>query len=166
MFVTADQLICHAFGDYVVQSDYMATVKTKSSSAALAHAVSYALCFIPLTCAWTSFGWSPSTWLPSSVRWSALLFICTTHFIIDRWRLARYACWAKNFLAPRHIEVLHPDGHPEAGKSAGWIRNAPWSECSGTGYDSSKPPWMAVWLMIIADNCFHVLCNAAALAWL
>lgn len=155
---TAAQLVAHAFGDFVLQSDWMATEKTKKSTAALAHVLSYTLCFIPLT-------WDPGLQV-STLRWKALLFIAVTHFVIDRWRLARYVCWAKNFLAPRYIEVLHPEGHPDAGKNAGWIRNAPWSECSATGYDSAKPPWMAVWLMIIADNCFHVVCNAAALQWL
>ena len=155
---TAAQLVAHAFGDFVLQSDWMATAKTKKSTAALAHVLSYTLCFVPLA-------WDSGLHL-STLRWKALLFIAATHFIIDRWRLARYVCWAKNFLAPRYIEVLHPEDHPESGKTKGWIRNAPWSECSGTGYDSSKPPWMAVWLMIIADNCFHVVCNAAAMAWL
>lgn len=154
MFVTADQLLCHAIGDYVVQSDYMAGNKTRSSLAALAHVLTYTACFLPLV-GWDLVG-----------RRSALLFIAATHFAIDRWRLARYVCWAKNFLAPKHIEVLHPEGHADAGKVSHLIRNAPWSECSGTGYDSTKPPWMAVWLMIIADNSFHVVCNAVALAYL
>jgi hypothetical protein len=155
---TAAQLVAHAFGDYVVQSDWMATAKTKKSTAALAHVLTYTLFFVPL--AWDS-GLQLST-----LRWKALLFIAATHFVIDRWRLARYVCWAKNFLAPKHIEVLHPEGHSQAGQVAGLIRNAPWSECSGTGYDRAKPAWMAVWLMIIADNCFHVVCNAVALTWL
>lgn len=163
---TAAQLVAHAFGDYVVQSDWMATAKTKKSTAALAHVLTYTLFFVPLAATWGDVTWSPSTWVPTSVRWLVLLFIAATHFVIDRWRLARYVCWAKNFLAPKHIEVLHPEGHPDAGKVSHLIRNAPWAECSGTGYDTAKPAWMAVWLMIIADNSFHVVCNAVALAWL
>lgn len=151
---SAAELVAHAFGDYVVQSDWMATAKTKKSTAALAHVLTYTACFIPLV------DWDPVG------RWRALLFIAATHFVIDRWRLARYVCWAKNFLAPKHIEVLYPEGHEKAGQVEKLIRNAPWSECSGTGYDTGKPPFMAVWLMIITDNAFHVVCNAVALSWL
>lgn len=78
---------------------------------------------------------------------AALAFILGTHFVIDWWRLARYVTWAKNWLAP-----------------PGW--NKPWADCQATGYTPDKPPWMAVWLMIITDNTMHVLCNAIALTYL
>lgn len=130
VFVTADQLVAHAVGDYVLQSDWMANEKTKRSAAAAAHALAYALPFLFL---------SPS--LP------ALAVIVGTHFAIDRWRLARFVCWAKNLPAPAAYRY-------------------PWGECSATGYHSSRPPWLAVWLLIIADNVLHVLINAAALRWL
>lgn len=125
--ITADQLVAHAVGDYVLQSDWMANEKTKRSVAALAHVGAYALPFLLL---------SPSL--------LALVVIVGTHFAIDRWRLARYVVWAKNWLGP----------------------NRPWSECIGTGYPVSRPPWLAVWLLIIADNVMHVLINGAALRWL
>lgn len=131
MFITADQLALHALGDYVIQSDWMANTKTKASIACLAHAVTYTLPFFLFT----------------SASWWALAFIAATHFVIDRWRIARYVCWAKNFLGPR----------------AYWY---PWKECVGTGYHKDRPAWMAVWLMIITDNLMHVACNAAALKWL
>lgn len=130
MFITADALVLHAIGDYVLQSDWMANEKTKASAAALAHAVTYTLPFAILT---------------RSVP--ALLVIFGTHFAIDRWRLARYLCWIKNFVQPG-------------------FRNHPWSECSGTGYHKDRPTWMSVWLMIITDNVMHVLCNAAAIRFL
>ena len=41
-----------------------------------------------------------------------------------------------------------------------------WSESKGTGYPADKPAWMAVWLMIIADNTMHLLINTAAVVWL
>lgn len=128
--ITADQLVAHAVGDYVLQSDWMATEKTRRSIAALAHVVAYSIPF----------------WLlrPSPL---AMLVIVGSHFAIDRWRLARYVCWVKNFLAP-------PQSNP------------PWADCRVTGYPDSRPPWMTVWLMIVADNVMHVLCNAAALHWL
>jgi hypothetical protein len=77
----------------------------------------------------------------------ALLVIASTHIVIDRYRLARHIVWAKNLLAPRGY-------------------NPPWRECTATGYPPDKPPWMAVWLMIIADNTIHLVINAAAVTWL
>jgi hypothetical protein len=157
MLITADQLLCHIFGDYVMQSDYMATKKTSSSVAAAIHVTTYGLCFIPLVCRWGNITHNPSTWLPVSINWIAMLVICSTHFIIDRWRLARYVCWLKNFMAPKYIEIV------KEGSESNWIRNLPWSDCSMTGYDKGKPPWMSVWLLIIADNAFHILFNGIAL---
>ncbi len=125
--ITADQLVAHAVGDYVLQSDWMATEKTKRSVAALAHVAAYALPFLVL-----------------GASWSALAVIMGSHFVIDRWRLARYVVWAKNWLGP----------------------NRPWSECAATGYPPERPAWMAVWLLIIADNVLHVLCNGLALHYL
>lgn len=47
--ITADQLVAHAIGDYVLQSDWMANEKTKKSVAALAHVVAYTLPFLWFT---------------------------------------------------------------------------------------------------------------------
>lgn len=125
--ITADQLVAHAVGDYILQSDWMATEKTKRSLAAAVHALTYTLPFLFITR-------SPA----------ALALICGTHFVIDRWRLARYVVWAKNWLGP----------------------NRPWAECVATGYPADRPAWLTVWLLIIADNTLHVLCNGLALAYL
>jgi len=125
--ITADQLVAHAVGDYIMQSDWMATEKTKRSVAALAHVATYALPFLFLTRS-----------LP------ALAFIIGTHFVIDRWRLARFLCWAKNWP---------------------WPGARPWSECTATGYPPDRPTWLVVWLLIICDNTLHVLCNGLALSW-
>lgn len=91
-FITADQLLVHAIGDYVLQSDWMATSKTNKWSAAVAHVLVYGLPWLLLTR-------SPA----------ALAFIVGTHFVIDHWRLARYVGWAKGFLAP-------PSGWPRPWK--------------------------------------------------
>lgn len=143
MFVTADQIIAHCVGDYILQSDYMAENKTKKSAAAAVHAITYTLPFLFFT-----------------VKWQALAIICISHFIIDRWRLARYVCWIKNFIAPRYIEIMG-----DSYKTDKMVRNLPWSECSATGYPPGKPIWMTVWLMIIADNVIHIIINATALKW-
>lgn len=149
MFVSADQLIAHALGDYLLQSDWMALKKTKTFLVAIVHALFYLIPFFFLT---------------SSVP--ALLFISSSHAVIDHFRLARYVVWVKNFLAPkRSVGDLDPITHRPSQPSTLWWRS--WSECKDTGgYPPERPVWMTTWLLIIADNVIHVLLNAAALKWL
>lgn len=128
------QLILHCIGDYVTQSQWMVENKTKSGFAASAHATVYSLPFLLIG------------------SWQAFVAILLSHFLIDRFRLARFVVYAKNNL-----------GMPanEYGK-ARWL----WSNCSSTGYPSDVPPWMAVWLLIAADNTLHLICNYLALKFL
>lgn len=165
MLVNPDQLLCHLFGDYVLQSDWMALTKTSKSRAAALHAAVYGLPFLLLG--------------PSAAAWA---FVVVSHFVIDRWRLARHVGWLKNFLAPRWIEVRvgasppppaygflarrKPDRVEPDRERIYLLRNHPWAECSGTGYAKDKPAWMAVWLMIIVDQAMHLLLNALALKYL
>lgn len=177
--IVADQLVAHLVGDYVLQSDWMAGEKTKKSVAALAHTIVYTLAFLLLT-----------------LSWKALLVIAGTHFVIDRWRLARYVVWAKNFLAPKQTSFwswefvprkpgekdppFDPLATDESGPHlpVGWPPGRfidkenitrwwhPWAECEGTGYHKDRPPFLAVWLLIIADNTMHIVINGLALAYL
>jgi hypothetical protein len=78
----AAQLVAHAVGDYVLQSHWMASEKTRRHLPAAAHALLYGLPFALFV--------SPA----------ALAVIVGTHFAIDRWRLARHVVWLKNFMAP------------------------------------------------------------------
>ncbi len=126
MIVTVDQILAHMVGDYVLQSHWMATEKTKQSFAAAVHAITYTLPFLLLT-------QSPL----------ALAVIVVTHFIIDRFRLARYVVWAKNGYFFTRSEPV-----------------------SATGSPTDAPPFLAVWLLIIVDNLMHVAINGAALTWL
>lgn len=126
---TAGQLVAHGVGDYLLQSHWMATRKTTSHLAAAAHALTYGVPFL--------------FFRPSPLAWAVIV---GSHFLIDRYRLARFVVYAKNRLAPRP-----------------W---APWSECRATGYPPDAPPWLAVWLLIAADNLIHVAINALALAYL
>ncbi len=129
--ITADQLLAHLVGDYLLQSDWMANEKVKRFLPAAVHALIYSLGFLLLR--------------PSIAAW---LVILASHFLVDRYRLARYVVWAKNdFFAP--------------GNS-----NPPWRECTATGYPPDRPAWLAVWLTIIADNTLHLLCNGLALRFL
>ena len=109
---------------------------------ALAHAVVYTLPFLLLR--------------PSLLAFTVILW---THFLIDRYRLARYLVWAKNFLAPRWMSV--PFDRPGTME-----RNRPWRDCAATGYPADRPAWLAVWLMIFADNILHVVINGVALRYL
>jgi len=77
----------------------------------------------------------------------ALLAVAISHFIIDRWRIIRYLVWFKDQLAPKAFR------HP-------------WAECQKTGQSDEIPAWLGVWLMIIADNTLHLVCNGLALKYL
>lgn len=112
----------------------MADNKTKRSVAALAHVATYILPFLLLTR-------SPL----------ALLVIGGTHFLIDRFRLARYLCWLKN--------------GPLTGRR-GLMSWQGWRPLTATGYQDTVPAWMAVWLLIICDNLCHILINGLALAYI
>lgn len=118
-----NQLIAHLFGDYVFQSHWMATQKFRRSFPALVHAIAYGLPFLFITR-------SPK----------ALLMIAGTHFVIDRWQLAKYLVWVKNFMSPRSY----------------WHS---WKDCKSTGYPPNDPEWLTRWLLIVADNAIHLLIN-------
>lgn len=134
--ISADQLLCHAIGDYVLQSDWMATEKTKKSIAALCHVLTYALPFLFLR--------------PS---WAGLSVIVGTHFVIDRWRLARFLVRMKNHIGP-------PGGCLKSGLESGCKFD------TATGYPAETPPFLSIWLLIIADNVMHVTINGLALRYL
>lgn len=119
-------LLAHMIGDYVIQSDWMAQQKTKSHVPALAHALTYTVPFVAIT-----------------RRWKALAVICGTHFVIDRWRLARYVVWAKNQVAPESFRYA-------------------WDDAGPTGYGARTDP-LVLPLLIAADNTMHGLCNSWAL---
>lgn len=133
------QLILHLFGDYVTQSDWMAQNKTKSTWAAFCHATVYALPFLVIA--------SLNAWL---VIW-------LTHLLIDRYRLARYVVWAKNIFFDADFWQNHNQHIREHVLPKYW---------TATGYPAETPPWMAVWLLIAADNTLHLAINYAALRWL
>jgi hypothetical protein len=81
--VVGEILLAHLVGDYVIQSDWMASEKTRRWWPAVAHAITYGLPFLVIT---------------RSV--AALAVIVGTHAVIDRYRMARHVIWVKNHLAP------------------------------------------------------------------
>jgi hypothetical protein len=123
-----EQLLLHLIGDYVTQTDWMARAKVKTTVAALCHAIVYSLPFLLL---------SPSL--------AAIVVIALSHFLIDRYRLARYVAFAKNKLTDWHLT---------------------WADCQATGYPSAVPAGQAFWLLILVDNTMHLSINYSALRWL
>lgn len=124
-----EQLLLHLVGDYLTQTDWMAREKTKRLWAALVHAFVYSLPFV----------------FVFNLTWLAWGVILGSHWVIDRFRLARYVVFAKNWITDRSLR---------------------WTDCQLTGYPSSTPMWLSVWLMIIADNTLHLSINYASLRWL
>jgi hypothetical protein len=123
-----EQLLLHLIGDYVTQTDWMARTKASTTFAALCHASVYALPFLLL---------SPSI--------TAIVVIAISHFLIDRFRLARYVAFGKNKLTDWHLK---------------------WADCRATGFPADVPAGHAFWLMILVDNTMHLSLNYAALRWL
>ncbi|MFJ5984273.1 DUF3307 domain-containing protein [Lentzea sp. NPDC092896] len=120
--------LAHFVGDYVLQSHWMATSKTSSWLPAIVHAITYGVPFLFVT-----------------QNLVAVAVIVGTHAVIDRYRLARYLVWLKNFSGPRGS-------------------NPSWSACSATGYPPETPAWLAVGLMIVVDNTLHILINSVTIA--
>lgn len=161
-----EQLILHLIGDYLAQSDWMAQNKRRSFWPAWVHAMLYSLPFLLLT-------WHR----PGGDLAYAVIFL--THFFIDRYGLARYVVWAKNWLGPAQYWLMNeelPDDAPHSLAADGRMPERkfwngaqptpPWRFCRATGYPPGRPEWLSVWLLIIADNTLHLAINYAALRWL
>jgi hypothetical protein len=123
-----EQLLLHLIGDYITQTDWMARSKVHTTVAAFSHAIMYSVPFLLL---------SPSM--------TAIAVIAISHFLIDRFRLARYVVFAKNKLTDWHLT---------------------WDDCKDTGFPSFVPAGQAFWLMILVDNTMHLSINYASLRWL
>ena len=123
-----EQLILHLFGDYVTQTDWIARNKIGSTRVVLIHSTIYSLPFLLLS--------------PSLLAFSVIF---VSHWLIDRYRLARFVIYAKNKLNDPGLQ---------------------WADASKTGYPKDTPDWLAVWLFIIVDNTMHLMMNYAALRWL
>lgn len=152
------QLICHLIGDYVVQNHWMANTKTRSSFAALVHAATYTAVFLAITRA-------P---LP-------LAIIGGTHFLIDRFRLARYwvefwgvGCDGWVARQARRLACRRAIASEQAMRFNTYAPS-PSETCieaikAEYAAPEPAPPFLAVWLLIIVDNTIHLMVNAAALS--
>ena len=133
------ELICHLIGDYVLQNHAMATRKTSSWVWAAIHVAFYMIPFLILTR-------SPL----------ALGIMAGTHLVIDRFRLAKY--WVGFW------------GVGCEGSLPRWLTIARWHE-SGRIADrpispAPAPDFLAIWLLIIADNTAHLAINHLSLVYL
>lgn len=149
------QLILHLFGDYILQSHWMAVNKSNRTWPCFCHCLLYTLPFLLLTSSYAALG-----------------IIFGTHFLIDRFGLARYVVWLKNWLAsasyPRW-KWCSMTGYfdPEKAvlpENADPADAAEWMEYMGDK-DMVRPVWLRVWLLIVADNALHLAFNALALAY-
>ena len=82
-----EQFILHLIGDFILQTDKMATKKVTNMYWAIAHGILYTLPFILLT---------------RSI--AALFVIFITHVLIDRYRLVRYLIYFKNRITDSTLE--------------------------------------------------------------
>lgn len=152
-----DPVLVHFIADWCLQSQWMASSKTSRWLPAAVHVAVYGAVFLVL--------------VPASRGW-VIAPIVGTHYLIDRYRLARHVNWAANFIAPRvWIPYPTPPGRPpNPGASpiyhGRWQRNPPWSECSQFGSPPGVPDYIGFIVMVTVDQIMHLLCNWAALRWL
>jgi hypothetical protein len=130
--ITMLQIISHVLGDYFIQTDKMATSKANSTLWTIIHATTYSIPFVFL------FNLSLMGWL----------FLVGTHFVIDRFRLARYVIALKN------LTTCGFSKNPEAFSL---------SKVDSFGFPEGTPPHVGFLIFIIVDNTMHILCNALAI---
>lgn len=115
------QLLAHLIGDYVLQSEWMALNKTKRSWPAVVHVFFYTIpfCFI-------------------STNFEELILISGTHFLIDRFSIAKYVANIRDYICPIKLWFVKKE--------------------------DNKPVWLEFWLTVIIDNTMHLVINAVVLA--
>ena len=98
-----EQLLLHLIGDYITQTDWMATEKSRNTLAAFVHSIVYALPFL----------------LVGSEQ--AMVAIFAMHFLVDRFGLARFVAFAKNKITQPSLQWsdCHPTGYPP--DMPGWL---------------------------------------------
>lgn len=152
------ELIAHLVGDYVLQSHWMAARKRHEWWPALVHAFFYSLPFLLLL-----------SWDRPLVALAQWLLIAGTHAVIDHYGLAAYWCrwWGVGVPGALPAWLLQRCGWS-------WVQRARPGEESklvlvrdfpgkADAVLEPAPPHLAVWLVIIVDNCAHLCLNALAL---
>lgn len=83
--------------------------------------------------------------------WAAL-FIFTTHWFIDHYRLAKYVIMAKNKLYVNRTEENAKRYHKD--------------NIDGFGFPKGTPEYIGFMVLIIVDNTMHLVCNYFAIMYL
>ena len=134
------QLILHVFGDYFLQTDWQALNKKKPGIigfwACLKHCALYSTPFLLLG------------------SWKAVLVIFITHFIIDRTNIIAYLLAIKNNVRKQQTYKMMPLSFPYT------------YDISNFGLGLDRPFAISIWIYIIVDNLFHIVCNYLALKYL
>ena len=134
------QLILHVFGDYFLQTDWQALNKKKPGFigfwTCLKHCALYSTPFLLLG------------------SWKAVLVIFITHFIIDRTNIVAYLLAIKNNVRKQQTAKMMPVSFPCT------------YDISNFGLGLDRPFAISIWIYIIVDNLFHIVCNYLALKYL
>lgn len=146
-----EQLLCHIFGDYCLQSDYLALNKSKRSFPCLVHVLIYTSIFLLLT-----------------TSWKALLVIGGTHFIIDRFPIIvkKLIWWKNHFPLMKYppYDMCSTTGYYDDSPYNPWIP-ADWQR-EDKRYGQPRLFFITMWLYIITDNFLHLTINYFALKYL
>lgn len=141
-----EQLLVHIFGDYIMQSDWMALNKSKKTLPCLIHVLIYTSCFLLLT-----------------TSWKALLVIGVTHFLLDRFHTPlKRLIWLRGHLNPRFI---YPE-YEDCNISGYYDDHKLHSEEMKCKYGEPRLFFITIWLYIIHDNFLHLTINFLALKYL
>ena len=120
------QLLLHLFGDYFLQNDWLATNKGTFSRLGW------------FTCTLHCLLYS----IPFGIYYHSLhifLLILLSHFLVDKFSLARYITKFINWNWERDYGV---DNYSH-----------------DLGFDETRPPYITVWIHIIRDNSIHIFGN-------
>ena len=144
------QILAHIFGDFILQSDWMALNKSKRSIPCLVHVLIYTACFLLLT-----------------TSWKALLVIGATHFFFDRFHTPlKRLLWVKNHIGPT---MQYPPY--EYCNSTGYFDDSPYNtkqadESMIKQFGKPRHFFITIWIYIIIDNFCHLFINYMALRYL
>ena len=142
-----EQLIAHIFGDYVLQSDWMARAKKTWLYVAFIHAIIYTVPFLLF------FG---PCW--------ALVIICVTHALIDHYD--PHKLWMRFYGVFQQGWIMKGIRLRQRDKWKTYCDERNYKYEDVTYPEESPPPdFLGVWGTIINDNAWHLLINWAALAY-
>ncbi len=131
------QILSHLVGDYFFQTNYQAVNKNKNSWAAVKHCLTYTLCFYLVMVG------------TNSINFKSLFWVFATHFLIDRFGLAKY--WFQF----REVGIVK-DLIPFTEEYKKEIRE---NHCPITGLTKDRIEAVKWFVYIVADNTLHLICN-------